>query len=77
MSAQDDALDYVEFHLGSRGSRMQGEPNFRMVVMEHSDHTFSTRSSQRVVIDIVRDHLEQQHKRPVEWSALPGRVATT
>ena len=76
MSAQDDALDYVEFHLGNRGSRMKGDPNFRMVMMEHSDHTFSTHASQRMVIEIVREHLQQQ-QQPVEWSALPGRVATT
>jgi pimeloyl-ACP methyl ester carboxylesterase len=78
MSTQDDALDYIEFHLGCRGSRMQGHPNFRMMLMEHSDHTFSTHASQRMVIDIVRDHLDQQQPRPdVEWGALPGRVATT
>lgn len=77
MSAQDDALDYVEFHVGKRGSGMNGDPNFRMVMMDHSDHTFSTNASQRMVIDIVREHLEQQQEPPVAWSALPGRVAIT
>jgi pimeloyl-ACP methyl ester carboxylesterase len=77
MSTQDDALDYVEFHLGTRASRMRDDPNFRMVTMEHSDHTFSTHASQRTVIDIVRDHLEQQRKAAVEWNELAGSVAAT
>ena len=78
MSAQDDALDYVEFHLGDRGTRLHGDPNFRMVLMEHSDHTFSTHASQRMVIDIVRDHLDHQQQQPAaNWSGLPGRVAIT
>jgi hypothetical protein len=77
MSAQDDGLDYVEFHLGRRGSRMKGHANFRMVMVEDSDHTFSTQASQRIVIDTLKEHLEKQHQPPVEWSALPGRVATT
>jgi alpha-beta hydrolase superfamily lysophospholipase len=78
MSAQDDALDYVEFHLGHRGARLNGDSNFRMVLMEHSDHTFSTHASQRMVIDIVQDHLDRQKHQPAgNWGGLPGRVAVT
>jgi pimeloyl-ACP methyl ester carboxylesterase len=78
MSAQDDALDYVEFHLGHRGTRLHDDPTFRMVLMEHSDHTFSTHASQRTVVEIVRDHLDrQQHQPAAKRSCLPGRVAVT
>jgi pimeloyl-ACP methyl ester carboxylesterase len=77
LSAQDDALDYVEFHLGNRCGRMKADPNFRLVMMEHSDHTFSTHGSQRMVIDIVRDYLDQQQQPAVTWDGVPGRIATT
>jgi hypothetical protein len=77
MSAQDDGLDYMEFHLGRRGSRMKGHANFRMVMIEDGDHTFSTQASQRAVIEAIKEHLEKQHQPAVERAALPGRVATT
>lgn len=77
MSAQDDGLDYVEFHLGRRGSRLRGDPNFRMLMVEDGDHTFSTRASQRIVIDAVQQHLECLHQQPAKWTPVPGRVATT
>ena len=77
MSAEDDALDYVEFHLGKRGSSMKADGNFRFVMMEQSDHTFSTHASQRTVIEIVRDHLARQQQPAVEWGGMPGRAATT
>lgn len=77
MSVQDDGLDYVEFHLGRRGSRLGRDPNFRMVMVEDADHTFSTVASQRVVIDTVREHLDQLHQASDQWAPLPGLVATT
>ena len=61
MSEEDDGLDYIEFHLGSRGSRMRGQPNFRMVLIEESDHTFSTVASQRALLKVVREHLDALH----------------
>ena len=56
--AQDDGRDYLEFHFGKLGSRMQGNPHFKMVVVEESDHTFSGLDSQQFVIAIVHGHLE-------------------
>jgi alpha-beta hydrolase superfamily lysophospholipase len=76
MSAQDDALDYVEFHLGKRAGRLKADPNFRLVMMEQSDHTFSTHCSQRAVIDLVRNHLDQQQQPAMARGDMPGRVAT-
>jgi pimeloyl-ACP methyl ester carboxylesterase len=58
MSAHDDGLDYVEFHLGMRGNKMRGDPNFRFVIVDDSDHTFSPLASQRKVIETVVGHLE-------------------
>ena len=75
---EDDGLDYVEFHLGSRGSRMRGQPNFRMVLIEHADHTFSTVASQQGLLSVVREHLDALHRpgeRPLP--VLPGSMATT
>lgn len=77
MSAQDDGLDYVEFHLGRRGRRLRKDPRFRMVMVEDSDHTFSTVDSQHAVIETVREYLDALHRPAQDWSALTGRVATT
>lgn len=60
VAADDDGRDYIEYHFGQRGSRMAGEPNFRMIVVEGCDHTFSSRAGQHVLIDTVRQHLEQK-----------------
>jgi pimeloyl-ACP methyl ester carboxylesterase len=77
MSAEDDGLDYIEFHLGPRGSLMRGEPGFRMAIIEDSDHTFSTVASQRAVIDIVRQHLDASAAAPHANATVRVRVATT
>jgi pimeloyl-ACP methyl ester carboxylesterase len=58
VGAQDDGRDYLEFHFGKLGSRMQNNAYFRMVVVEESDHTFSGLDSQQFVISIVHTHLE-------------------
>lgn len=60
IGTEDDGRDYVEFHFGSRGSRMQGNPHFRMVMVEESDHTFSGRASQQFVIATVQAYLEMK-----------------
>ncbi|MES2786675.1 MAG: alpha/beta fold hydrolase [Pseudomonadota bacterium] len=64
MSAQDDGLDYVEFHLGSGASEMRGDPHFRFEIVEDSDHTFSSLASQRHVIDTVIAHLARASGAP-------------
>lgn len=78
MSEEDDGLDYVEFHLGSRGSRMRGQPHFRMVLIEEADHTFSTVASQRALIKVVREHLDALHQPSVRPAAVvPQGIAKT
>ncbi|HUR89956.1 MAG TPA: alpha/beta fold hydrolase [Ramlibacter sp.] len=78
MSEQDDGLDYVEFHLGSGGARMRGHSNFRMVLVEHADHTFSTVASQRALLHVLREHLDEIHEpSKAEPSVIAQPVATT
>jgi len=60
MAADDDGRDYIEYHFGQRGSHMAGDPNFRMIVVEGCDHTFSSRAGQHVLIETVRRHLEEK-----------------
>jgi pimeloyl-ACP methyl ester carboxylesterase len=59
IGAEDDGLDYIEFQLGSKGSRMRGDPHFKMAFVEGSDHTFSNSDSQNLVINIVQQHLDR------------------
>ena len=60
MAAEDDGRDYVEFHFGTLGSYMRGDANFRMIVVEETDHTFSNTEAQQYVIGAVHQHLERQ-----------------
>ena len=59
IGAEDDGLDYIEFQLGAKGSRMRGDPRFKMAFVEGSDHTFSNSDSQKLVINIVQEHLDR------------------
>ena len=59
IGAEDDGRDYIEFHLGRRGSHMHDRANFRMTFIEGSDHTFSNEASQQLVIATVQKHLDQ------------------
>jgi pimeloyl-ACP methyl ester carboxylesterase len=58
VAAEDDGLDYLEYHIGPRGRHMSGQPNFRMLMVEGADHTLSQTESQLHVIDAVRAHLD-------------------
>ncbi|HQS31790.1 alpha/beta hydrolase [Polaromonas sp.] len=60
MAAEDDGRDYVDFHFGTLGSYMRGAANFRMVIVEETDHTFSNTAAQQHVIGAVYQHLERQ-----------------
>jgi pimeloyl-ACP methyl ester carboxylesterase len=60
MAAEDDGRDYVDFHFGTLGSHMRGAANFRMVIVEETDHTFSNTAAQQHVIGAVYQHLERQ-----------------
>jgi pimeloyl-ACP methyl ester carboxylesterase len=59
-AAEDDGRDYLEFHLGRRGKRMKGSPNFRMILVDDCDHTFSSEQSQQFVINTMQEHLKRR-----------------
>lgn len=59
MAAEDDGRDYVEFHFGRLGSRLQGNPLFRMVIVDDADHTFSDLASQNRVFAAVAEHIDR------------------
>ena len=59
-AAEDDGRDYLDFHFGPLGSHLRGNPNFKMIVVEQTDHTFSSVDSQQVVIAAVHEHLEKR-----------------
>jgi hypothetical protein len=71
-AAEDDGRDYLEFHLGRRGSRMKGSPNFRMILVNDCDHTFSSEQSQQFVIDAMQEHL----RRRAATGSLPQEPAS-
>jgi pimeloyl-ACP methyl ester carboxylesterase len=77
MSSEDDGLDYVEFHLGRRGCYLRRDRNFRMVLLDDCDHTFTTRAGQRKLIDTVLQHLDQRHQQPAHWAPVASQVALT
>jgi pimeloyl-ACP methyl ester carboxylesterase len=45
-SSDDGGLDMIEEHLGSGGRTMQGQPNFRLEIVEGADHTFTQKEAQ-------------------------------
>lgn len=75
MSAEDDGLDYMEFHLGPAGAAMQGHANFRMALVEDSDHTFATVAGQHAALEVIRDHLARLDDVPSPTPVLAGAVA--
>jgi pimeloyl-ACP methyl ester carboxylesterase len=77
MSAQDDGLDYIEYHVGPDGARLKNDKNFHMMLIEDADHTFSTEACQHAMIAAVREHLDAAHARPAAQNSLQTRIATT
>lgn len=77
MSEQDDGLDYMEFHLGFRGARLQGHENFRMAMVADADHTFSASAGQQAVMEVLREHLAGLHANRTAGASVAARVATT
>ncbi|HYF42781.1 MAG TPA: alpha/beta fold hydrolase [Ramlibacter sp.] len=60
IAAEDDGRDYVEFHFGPLGRRLRSNGNFRMVIVDDADHTFSRASSRRFVVATLLDHLARR-----------------
>jgi hypothetical protein len=75
IGAEDDGRDYIEFHLGHRGSRMRDQSNFKMTFIKGSDHTFSNADSQQLVISTVQEHLDQLICHQMGGAKSWGRVS--
>ena len=61
VTEDDDGRDYLEFHLGRRGSYLKGDPHFKMVLVQNSDHTFSDAQGQGFVTATLKAHLDARH----------------
>jgi pimeloyl-ACP methyl ester carboxylesterase len=61
VGSEDDGLDYLEFHLGSKGREMRAYRNFRMMFVEGTDHTFTPFESRALVTNAVVDFLDRRY----------------
>ena len=75
VGAEDDGLDYLEFHLGA-GGRDVRSPRFHMELVSNSDHTFSRSQSQEELIDYVTEQLSRKLPAGRPASRLSGRWAS-
>jgi len=62
VTEDDDGRDYLEFHFGRRGSYLRGDPNFKMVLVQNSDHTFTDDPAQAFVAATLKSHLDHAHR---------------
>ncbi len=53
----DQGLDYLEVHLGSRARRLRALDNFRVDVIDGPDHTFTQLWAQTRLTEFITDHL--------------------
>jgi alpha-beta hydrolase superfamily lysophospholipase len=69
VTEDDDGRDYLEFHFGHRGSYLRDYPNFKMVLVQNSDHTFTDDPAQAFVAATLKSYLDHasylQAGRPV------------
>lgn len=59
VGAEDDGRDYIEFHFGMRGKKLDSDPHFEMAVMDGADHTFSNTMCQQMLIDLIQQHMDR------------------
>ena len=59
VTEDDDGRDYLEFHFGRRGSYLRDDPNFKMVLVQNSDHTFTDEPSLAFVTATLKAHLDK------------------
>jgi alpha-beta hydrolase superfamily lysophospholipase len=62
VTEDDDGRDYLEFHFGRRGSYLRDDPNFKMVLVQNSDHTFTDEPAQAFVAATLTSHLDHVHR---------------
>jgi len=64
VTEDDDGRDYLEFHFGRRGGYLRDDPNFKMVLVQNSDHTFTDDAAQAFVAATLTSHLDHAHRLP-------------
>ena len=62
VTEDDDGRDYLEFHFGRRGSYLRDDPNFKMVLVQNSDHTFTDDPAQAFVATTLKAYLDHAHR---------------
>ena len=62
VTEDDDGRDYLEFHFGRHGSYLRDDPNFKMVLVQNSDHTFTDDPAQAFVAATLTSHLDHAHR---------------
>jgi hypothetical protein len=62
--ADDDGLDYIEFHLGPRAHGMRAYENFRLMLLDGTDHTFSHPASLDMATGAILQMLESRYAPP-------------
>jgi alpha-beta hydrolase superfamily lysophospholipase len=62
VTEDDDGRDYLEFHFGRRGSYLRDDPNFRLVLVQNSDHTFTDDPAQAFVAATLKAYLDHAHR---------------
>jgi alpha-beta hydrolase superfamily lysophospholipase len=62
VTEDDDGRDYLEFHFGRRGSYLRDDPNFKMVLVQNSDHTFTDEPAQAFVAATLTTYLDNAHR---------------
>jgi pimeloyl-ACP methyl ester carboxylesterase len=62
VTEDDDGRDYLEFHCGRRGSYLRDDPNFKMVLVQNSDHTFTDDPALAFVAATLTSHLDHAHR---------------
>jgi pimeloyl-ACP methyl ester carboxylesterase len=65
LSASDGAVDEMETHLGKKASKMRREPNFRYVILDGADHTFTAEAARQHLLGTLRGHFEQLAKQKI------------
>jgi pimeloyl-ACP methyl ester carboxylesterase len=63
-SEEDEGVDHLQAHVGTRLKRLQRDPRFQLELVKGSDHTFSQIWAQARLRDLIADHVEKHFRDP-------------
>jgi dienelactone hydrolase len=61
VALHDPGVEYVDLHFGARMRALEGQPRFRRVDLRGTDHTFTSLYAQRLVAELVTEHITRSH----------------